>query len=354
VSPSGAALPVPAARRGLRPVLVLLAAVLVAVAMTAISVGAFPVGLEKQMSIIFDALGGVGWADTTAAEEGVIRNIRVPRVVLAMLVGANLALGGAVMQGLFRNPLADPGLIGISGGAAVAAVAAIVLGAPAFLGAWGVPLAAFLGALVATLAVFVIGTRGGVTVVMVMLLAGIGINALAQSMTGVFVYMSDELQLREFTFWTMGSLGGANWAALELTGPIFLIPLVLLPFSARSLNAIVLGEKEARHLGVEIQRLKLAAIVLTALGVGVATAMTGIIGFVGIVVPHIVRLAIGADHRLLLPACIFVGAGFLVVADLFARTVIIPAELPIGVVTAAVGAPFFLWLIVKRYGRGNG
>lgn len=312
------------------------------------AIGAFHVPPLTLLSILYEAVGGTGWIEPSATERGIVLGIRLPRILLGALVGANLALGGSVMQGLFRNPLADPGLIGISPGAAVAAVAVIVLGAPAIFGSAAVPIAAFIGGLAATVFVFSIGTRSGVTTVTVMLLAGIGVNALAQSMTGYLVFRSNEFQLRDFTFWTLGSLAGARWDVLQVAGPILLIPLMLLPLLARGLNAVVLGEREARYLGVEVQRLKIAAVILTALGVGVATSMAGILGFVGIVVPHIIRLLGGADHRFLLPASIFTGASFLILADIVARTVVVPAELPIGVVTAAVGAPFFLWLIVQR------
>jgi len=325
-----------------------------AVAALSLSVGAFAVPLATVASILWDAAGGDGWVAATTAEYAVVIDIRFPRVIQGALVGATLAVGGAVMQGLFRNPLADPGLIGISAGSAVAAIAAITLGVPSVLGALGVPLAAFAGGLGATVFVFTLGTRAGITAVTVMLLAGIGINAFASSITGLFVFLSDEFQLREFMFWTLGSLGAARWDLLAATAPLFLASLIALPALARSLNAIVLGEREAGHLGIELQRLKAIAIVFTALGIGVATATSGIIVFVGIVVPHAVRLVIGADHRLLLPVCVFAGASFMMLADIVARTVASPAELPIGVVTAAIGAPFFLWLIVRRRIAGLG
>ncbi len=329
-------------------ILGLLFAVLIVSVLVAVANGAFPVSGGKLISIALEVLSLGDRGDVSASEYAVVTQIRVPRVFLGILVGANLAIGGAVMQGMFRNPLADPGLIGVSGGAAVAAIAVTVMGAPAVLGVYALPSAAFLGAIVATSLVYVIGTRGGTTVVATMLLAGIAINALAQSVTGVFVFLSDELQLRSFLFWTLGSLGGAGWPTLVPLIPVLLLPLVTLPLFARGLNAILLGERDARYLGVNTQRLKLLAICLTALGVGIATALSGIIGFVGIVIPHVVRLAFGPDHRLLLPASVLAGAAFMVLADLAARLVVQPAELPIGVVTAAIGAPFFLWLILHR------
>lgn len=338
------------ARRG-SVVIVALAIVTLGMMALSATVGAFHIPWRTLVSIIYEAVGGTGWISTSTAEQGIVTGIRLPRIFLAALVGANLALGGSVMQGLFRNPLADPGLIGISAGAAVAAVAVIVLGAQILGGPAAVPIAAFLGGLAATALVFSIGTRSGVTAVTVMLLAGIGINALAQAVTGYLIFHSNDFQLRDFTFWTLGSLAGARWDVLQVAGPVLLVPLIFLPVLARGLNAIVMGEREALYLGVEVQRLKMAAIILTALGVGVATSMAGIVGFVGIVVPHVIRMIGGADHRFLLPASVFVGASFLILADIASRVLVTPAELPIGVVTAAVGAPFFLWLVIRSRAR---
>lgn len=343
---------VPHSLRRRRPavgaVLAALLALLLAAILLAAGVGAYPVAPARLLSILSEAVGLGHWVEVAAEEQAVVTMIRAPRVLLGVLVGANLALGGAVMQGLFRNPLADPGLIGISGGAAVAAVSAIVLGTPAVLGAYGVPVAAFVGSVAATAIVFAIGTRAGRTMVMAMLLTGIAVNAFAGAITGLFSFISDDLQIREFLFWTMGSLGGGSWESLLLLAPFLLLSLAGSTALARGLNAVLLGEAEARHLGIDTQRLKQAAIVLTALGVGLSTALAGMIGFVGIVVPHMLRLLLGPDHRLLLPATVLSGGTFLVLADLLARTVVQPAELPIGVLTAAVGAPFFIWLIVRR------
>ena len=286
----------------------------------------------------------------------VILNIRLPRTVLALMVGAALALSGAVMQGLFRNPLADPGLVGVSAGAALAAGATIVLGdlwlaplfgkPPFFL----LPVGAFAGGLVSTLLLYAIATRNGRTSIATMLLAGIALGALAGALSGFLAYLSDDRQLRDLTFWSLGSLGGSSWIKVMAVAPI-LVPLMLAaPFLARGLNGLALGEAEAFHLGLPVQRIKAAAIVLVALAVGASVAVAGMIGFVGIVVPHLVRLILGPNHHALLPASAVGGAILLLGADILARTIVSPAELPIGIITAAIGAPFFLWLLLRKQG----
>jgi iron complex transport system permease protein len=284
----------------------------------------------------------------------VVLNIRLPRVLLGMLVGAALAVSGALMQGLFRNPLADPGLVGVSAGAGLAAAATIVLG-DRLLAGTGIklpfamlPVGAFCGGLISTLALYLIATRQGRTSVATMLLAGVALGALAGAMTGMLAYLSDDRQLRDLTFWSLGSLGGASWSKLMVVAPIILPLICAVPLLARGLNALMLGEAEAYHLGLPVQRIKGLAILLVALAVGAGVATAGVIGFVGIVVPHLIRLLIGPDHRLLLPLSAIGGAALLVGADLVARLVVIPSELPIGIVTAAIGAPFFLWLLLRR------
>ncbi len=284
----------------------------------------------------------------------VIENIRLPRTLLCLLVGALLAVCGAVMQGLFRNPLADPGIIGVSSGAALGAAFAIVLltsllpDIAQYLRHYAIALMAFIGGFVATIIVYRIGTSENGTSVAVMLLAGIAVTALASAGIGVMTYMADDAMLRDLTFWQMGSLGGANWQVVKEVGVVLLVILVLLPKYAKPLNALLLGESEARHLGIQVQKLKSRLILLTALGVGVCVSVTGLIGFVGLVVPHVIRLLIGPDHRLLLPASCLLGASLLLVADLLARTLVLPAELPIGIVTALLGGPFFISLLLKQ------
>ena len=296
------------------------------------------------------AIGRLRWGASDASA------LRVPRVILGMLIGASLAVSGAVMQGLFRNPLADPGLVGVSAGAGLGAIGVIVLGgsflAPvtAAFGIYALPFAAFLGGLATTLILYRVATRRGQTSVATMLLAGIALGALAGAASGLLVYVADDRQLRDLTFWNLGSLAGATWTKIAAAGPIIALTLVASPFLARGLNGLSLGETTAHHLGIPVQRLKNVAIVMVAAAVGASVAVSGGIGFVGIVVPHLLRLAIGPDHRYLLPASALLGACLLLVADAVSRTVVAPAELPIGIVTAAVGAPFFLWILLRRRG----
>jgi iron complex transport system permease protein len=284
----------------------------------------------------------------------IVWDIRMPRMLTAALVGAALAVSGAIMQGLFRNPLADPGLIGVSAGAGFGAVAAIVLGAALplaiqeLVGFYMVPLAAFFGGWASTIVLYQVATRGGRTSVATMLLAGIALGALTGALTGIIVYYATDDQLRDLTFWGMGSVAGATWSKFWVASPLIMLTLVVAPFLARALNALALGEGAAGHLGIDVQKMKRIAILTVAGSVGASVAVTGGIGFVGIVVPHLLRLVQGPDHRGLLVNSALLGAVILLVADGIARTVIAPAELPIGIVTAVMGGPFFLWILLKN------
>jgi iron complex transport system permease protein len=310
---------------------------------------------QRALAILFAALTGVTEA-SAARETLVVLEIRAPRAVLAVLVGAALATAGCVMQSLFRNPLADPGLVGTSSGAALAAVAVIVLGdpllalLPGWAGAYMLPAAAFAGALSTTAILYAIATREGRTSIATMLLAGIAVAALAMAALGLFVFISDDSQLRELTFWTLGSLGGASWAKVAAVLPFMGFALLAFRFLSRCLDAMLLGETEAQHLGVSVQASKRLAIAAVAAAVGASVAVSGTIGFVGIVVPHLLRLVIGPTHRALLPASALAGGTLLIVADTVCRTVVAPAELPIGILTALFGAPMFLWLLLRRRG----
>jgi len=287
-------------------------------------------------------------------DHAVIYNIRLPRMVLGTLIGAALAVSGLLMQGLFRNPLADPGLVGVSAGAGLGAVGIIVLGttalAPltAFLGIYALQLASFAGGLITTFILYRVATNAGQTAIATMLLAGIALGALAGAVTGVLVYIATDSQLRDLTFWGLGSLSGANWTKVMASGPIILASLVVAGFMGRGLNALTLGEATAGHLGIPVQRFKRVVVVAVAAATGASVAVSGGIGFVGIVVPHLLRLVIGPDHRYLLPASALLGASFLLLADAISRIVVAPAELPIGIVTAAVGGPFFLWILLRK------
>ncbi|MDQ2093385.1 FecCD family ABC transporter permease [Rhodalgimonas zhirmunskyi] len=289
-------------------------------------------------------------------ERIILMDIRLPRTVMGVLVGAALAVSGAVMQGLFRNPLADPGLVGVSAGAGFGAIVAIVLGGmlpagiAAMFGSSLVPVAAFVGAWASMLLLYRVSTRRGRTSVATMLLAGIALAALMGAVQGVLIYMADDAQLRTLTFWGMGSIAGATWGKLLVATPLILLALAGAPFLARGLNALALGEAAAAHVGIPVQRLKNAAILMVALAVGSSVAVSGGIGFVGIVVPHLLRLLVGPDHRYLLLNSALLGAALLLCADVISRVIVAPAELPIGIVTATLGGPFFLWILLRQRG----
>ncbi len=340
-------------RRGLLA-LWLFGGALVAAFLLAVGYGAVTVGPGEALAILAAQLGiELPWS-FTRQQEAVLLAIRLPRALAGILVGGALAASGAALQGLFRNPLADPALIGVSTGAALAAAAVIVLGGSltaitAFLPlSLLLPLAAFGGGLVTTLIVYRIASRDGRTDVATMLLAGVAMNAITAAGIGLMVFISDDQQLRDLNYWMLGSLGGTTWDRLATGAPFILLGALALPLFARALNALLLGEREAGHLGFHVERTKRAIVVLAALATGTAVALTGVIGFVGLVVPHVVRLAAGPDHRLLLPLSMMLGAALLLLADLFARTLVLPAELPIGILTACVGGPFFIWLLLRR------
>lgn len=308
-------------------------------------------------SVIRSMLGTDSANDALSARDRIIiYDIRLPRVILGSLIGASLAVSGAVMQGLFRNPLADPGIVGVSSGAGLGALSIIVLGgtslapAIALFGTYALPLAAFCSALIFTFILYAVATRRGQTSIATMLLAGIALGAMATAYMGVLTYIADDRQLRDLTFWLLGSLAGASWAKIAATSPFFVLALLVSPFLARGLNGLALGEAAASHLGIPIQRFKRIAIVTVAAATGASVAVSGVIGFVGVVIPHLLRLVIGPDHRYLLPAAALLGASLLLLADAVSRTIVAPAELPIGIVTAAVGAPVFLWILLRRRG----
>jgi len=305
-------------------------------------------------SMSWEEVGMAFFQNKNEATHFIILNIRLPRIILAALVGAGLAISGAAIQGLFRNPLADQTLIGVSSGAMLFAVLSIVFmgttlaALTAFFRQALVAIFAFIGGLLTTYLVYLISRREGKTSVMTMLLAGIAISSFAAAITGIFVYLSDDQQLRDITFWSMGSFGGASWIQVGIVFPIVFFGVIFLSRYAKALNAILLGEMEANYLGIPVEKVKTRTILLTALIVGVCISMSGLIGFVGLVVPHFLRLLKGTDYRYLLKSSALLGAIFLVLTDTLARTIIAPAELPIGILTAMVGAPFFLWLLVKN------
>jgi iron complex transport system permease protein len=338
-------------RTGLLPALIL--ALAVAVALGA-GIGPVVVPPDVMLAILLRKTGILLDVPVSMQQEAIFWTIRLPRVALGVLAGAALAVSGALLQGVFRNPLADPGLIGVSSGAALGAVAVIVLGISS-LGLMTLPLAAFLTGTATTFFVYRLAQRHGRTDVATLLLVGLALNAMAGAATGLLTYLADDAQLRSIVFWTMGGLGGALWKTVLVAAPWIAVSLALAPRLGRALNLFALGETEARHLGIEVEQVKRAAILLSALATGTAVALVGPIGFIGLIVPHIVRLIAGPDHRLLLPACALGGASLLVLADLLARTMAAPAEVPVGLITACAGGPFFLALILRarrQYGWG--
>lgn len=310
------------------------------------------------MQVLRLCLQGLGWLPENADDRSfavILFTLRLPRVCLAALVGSGLAVSGASMQGLFRNPLADPGLIGISSGASLCAVLVIVLtGYIPQLAAFPVlrhyllNIVTFIGAAITSLLVLRFSQRNGKTVMATLLLAGIAVNALTGALTGLVTYTAKDEELRNITFWSMGSLGGATWTLVLVLLPFVLIPLAMLPRLGKSLNAYSLGEAEAFHLGINVGRLKWQVILFSTMAVGASVAVSGIIGFIGLVVPHILRTVAGGDHRRLLANSALLGGALLVLADTLSRTVIAPQELPIGIVTALIGTPVFIFLLARQ------
>jgi iron complex transport system permease protein len=335
-----------------RPTFVGLLAILGFAFLAALGFGAVSIPWTEIPSLFWNGISN----ERSGQHAIVFWQLRLPRALLAVLVGASLAVAGAMMQGLFRNPLADPGLVGVSSGAALGAVLVIVLGesipwTEPLRGPLLIPAAALLGAWIVTLLILRLGSANGTTSVATLLLAGIAINAFVGAVIGLCTFLADDAQLRSLNFWLLGSLGIASWQSLALTLPFCLVLLLAAPRCARPLNALSLGEAEGGHLGFRPQHTKLFVIFLTSIGVGGCVAQSGMIGFIGLVVPHLLRLLIGPDHRWLLPGSAVLGAALLLIADTIARTVVAPAEMPIGIITAAVGAPFFLALLWQQKRR---
>ncbi|WP_213956390.1 MULTISPECIES: iron ABC transporter permease [unclassified Variovorax] len=317
-----------------------------------VALGAASGAYAISVSQLWQVLAAV-WNDAAdpSPQQLVFMNIRLPRLLLGVAAGAGLGMSGALMQGLFRNPLADPGLIGISSGAALAAGVTIVLGAwlwpvlPRTLGSWTLVTMAFGGGFLVTLLIYSLSRSEGGTRMALMLLAGIAINALAGAGLGLLSVMGTDEQLRSLQFWLLGSLGGARWSAVILVSMVVLVACAFALTLSAPLNAIALGESQAALLGVDVERVKRRAIVVTAFAVGSVTATTGIIGFIGLIAPHWVRMVAGPDHRVVLPASSLLGAALVLAADTVARTLMAPAELPLGVLTAFIGVPIFLLML---------
>ncbi|MDX1446473.1 iron ABC transporter permease [Lishizhenia sp.] len=311
----------------------------------AVKLGAVAVSLED----ILQALSKMGSNETLTTHEAIFMNIRLPRVLLTALVGAILALGGVLLQALFLNPIVEPGLVGTSSGAAFGAALYFTLGVNLPLGEFGLPLLAFLGGVLSTTLVFVLSqNKKGKLAVVALLLSGLAINALFLSGVGFLSYLARDPQARSITFWNLGTTSGANWDNLKIMTLAFLFCLIVALRYAKSLNALILGEDEAVYLGVNVKRLKFIILFLNVLMIAVATAFTGVISFVGLVVPHLVRMFLGSENKRLMVVSTLVGAVLLCLSDLLSRTLFAPAELPIGILTTLIGVPVFIYLLRKN------
>jgi iron complex transport system permease protein len=334
----------------------LLALLLAAALLVSAAVGAFGFTPGEMVRYVAQALGLSAPGEADALARNVFLRLRLPRVLLSALSGAVLGVSGTMMQGLFRNPIVEPGLVGTSAGAALGASVVFVFGAGAFaapLGSVAVPLLAFAGAFGATMLVYRLSTAFGKVNVFTLLLAGIAVNAVCAAGTGFLSYVARDPQARNITFWSLGTYTTATWRGVAFVAAAFAVGYAWSLRDAKALNALMLGEDEAAYLGVDPQRLVLRLLVLNTLMVAVATAMTGVIAFVGLVVPHVLRIAKSSDYRFLLPASALFGAALMAGTDVVARILIPPAELPIGIITALVGAPVFLSILLRQ-GRGTG
>jgi iron complex transport system permease protein len=324
---------------------VALAVLLVGTILVSGTLGAYPVPIGDVFSAVLERLGlSSGPADPIASD--VVGVIRLPRIVLGVVVGAALGCAGGVMQGAFGNPLAEPGIVGVSSGAMLGAALQIVTGFSP-LGPWTLPLAAFLGGLSAVALVYVSSRSEGRTEVLTLILMGIALNALASAAIGFLAYVADDASLRSLASWTLGSLAQSTWGKFGVVAPIALLGAIGALGLSRTLDLLSLGDYQARHLGVSVERARLRVLLVVALLAASAVAVSGVVLFVGLIVPHVVRAIVGPAHRHVLPLSLLLGALVVVAADTIARTVVDPAELPLGVVTALVGAPVFIWQIRK-------
>lgn len=332
-----------------------LAIALLIVCLLAASIGQFRIPFEEIVGSVLHRLGIDGLMPQPSAPraDAALWEVRFPRVVLGLLVGMALGTAGALMQGVFGNPLAEPSVIGVSAGAAVGAFLVIVTSVT-IVGTWTVPVAAFMGGFLATLLVYGLARSGGRTEVVTLVLVGIAVNAFAGAAIGLLTFVAENDALRSIAFWNLGSLSRATWEAVVAVLPFVLVGVTAAIWYAPALDLLSLGERAARHLGVDVERLRLVLITVIAALVGAGVAFTGIIAFVGLVVPHLVRIVTGPAHRVLIPASALGGAIVVVLADLIARTAIENQELPLGVLTALVGGPFFFWLVRRTRDRAGG
>jgi iron complex transport system permease protein len=336
---------------GVHRVVFILSVLLLACMVFSLSTGALPISISELWQILGHQAGIVSTPILEEQKAIVFWVIRLPRVCLGVLVGAGLGIAGASLQGLFRNPIADAGLIGVTSGASLFAVMVIILNikfvaiSHVLGGAYLLSFAAFIGAALTTFMVYQLSKLAGDGGVTTILLCGIAINAFAGAVTGLLTYMATDEELRSITFWGLGSLGGANWTTVSAVAPFVFCSVLFMPYLSKALNLLVLGESQAGALGVEIKTLKRQVIILATMGVGASVAVAGTIGFVGLVVPHIIRNAFGPDHKTVLIGSALGGAIVLTLADTISRTIVAPSELPIGILTALLGTPFFIYIL---------
>ena len=344
-----------------RKIIIFLILILVIIfSIISLTSGPIKISIKEIFYILFNQFGFLGNTENdffSNIQESVLINIRFPRVILAILVGAGLGTSGAILQGLFRNPLVDPGFIGVSSGAAVGAIISIMFGKlisnflPHILQAFLLPILAIVGSFLTIMIVYSLSKVNGKTNVMAMLLSGVAINAIAGSIIGFFVSISSDLELRSFTFWTMGGLDNSDWFIVILVSFFTIVPFLFIYKFKTEIDIFMLGDSEAANLGVNVEYLKRKIILISSIMVGISVAFCGMIGFVGLVTPHLIRLFISPNHKYLIPGSALLGSLILVLSDFISKTIISPAQLPIGIVTSAIGAPFFVWLILSQKRR---
>ncbi len=333
---------------------VVIGALLVGGILLSLLIGQFPVQPSEVIGSILRAIGiPSDWAPDDPFVESALWGIRFPRILMAIVVGAALATAGAVMQAIFGNPLAEPGVVGVSSGAALGAATAIVLGLTS-LGDFAIAICAFAGGLLATLLVYVVSRANGRTEVVTLLLTGIAVNAFAGAGLAFALFAANTSSREQIIFWQLGSLNGALWREVLIVAVVAVVGVAAAILLSRRYDLLSLGERNARHLGLDVERLRLISIVVVALLTGVAVAFVGIIAFVGLVVPHVMRMLLGPQHRALIVASAFGGAVLMLAADLLARNIVPGAELPIGMLTALVGGPFFFFLLWRQRRRSGG
>jgi len=331
-----------------------LAIVLIAAIILSSVTGQLPVAPSEVIGSLLRAVGiQNSWAPSDQIVEATLWVVRFPRIVMGLAVGAALAVAGAVMQAIFGNPLAEPGVVGVSSGAALGASAAIVFGITA-LGSWSIALFAFAGGLLATLLVYFVSRANGRTEVVTLLLTGIAINAFAGAGLAFLLFVGDTASREQVVFWQLGSLNGSLWNEVLIVAVVTVAGLVAALLLSRRYDLLALGERNARHLGVNVEALRIGSIILVALLTGVAVAFCGIIAFVGLVIPHLIRMIIGPGHRYLILASAVGGGALLTLADLLARTIVSGADLPIGMLTSLIGGPFFFYLLYRQRKRSGG